>query len=199
MPADYGNPPHLVPCGKSHNFSVVTIHMAEPMVKCSGEMYRMYICRMWICCPASAWPPLPPPARHCWDEGDPDSFQIYLYSFVWLSSAIVLVLERAGVATAAAAQRMRGPPQPVGLGTERQHMFLASFLLPLPSFFLWLPPSLSQTPPHNPKPLFIPGALSHLWTIHETGGWLDRAEIKVAGELRVPKGWHSTSHHFHLV
>jgi len=49
---------------------------------------------------------------------------------------MVLVLERAGVAAAAAAavQRMRGLPEPVGLGTERQHMFMASFLPPLPSF-----------------------------------------------------------------
>lgn len=45
-------------------------------------------------------------------------------------------MERAGVATAAAVQRMRGLPEPVGLGTERQHMFMASFLPPLPSFSL---------------------------------------------------------------
>ena len=58
---------------------------------------------------------------------------------------MVLVLERAGVATAAAAQRMRGLPEPVGLGTERQHMFMASFLPPLPSFSLPLACSLSIT------------------------------------------------------
>lgn len=51
---------------------------------------------------------------------------------------MVLVLERAGVATAAAVQRMRGLPEPVGLGTERQHMFMASFLPPLPSLSLSL-------------------------------------------------------------
>lgn len=34
--------------------------------------------------------------------------------------------------TAAAVQRMRGLPEPVGLGTGRQHMFMASFLPPLP-------------------------------------------------------------------
>lgn len=45
---------------------------------------------------------------------------------------MVLVLERAGVVTAAAVQRMRGLPEPVGLGTGRQHMFMASFLPPLP-------------------------------------------------------------------
>lgn len=38
---------------------------------------------------------------------------------------MVLVLERAGAA-AAAVQCMRGLLEPVGLGTERQHMFMAS-------------------------------------------------------------------------
>lgn len=58
---------------------------------------------------------------------------------------MVLVLERARVATAAAVQRVRGLPEPVGLGAERQHMFMASFLPPLPSFSLLSPlsPSLS--------------------------------------------------------
>ncbi len=60
---------------------------------------------------------------------------------------MVLVLERAGVATAAAVQRMRGLPEPVGLGTERQHMFVASFLPPLPSFSLSLSLSLSLSHP----------------------------------------------------
>lgn len=48
----------------------------------------------------------------------------------------MLVLEEtlavAAAAAAAAVQRMRGLPEPVGLGTERQHMFTASFLSPLP-------------------------------------------------------------------
>lgn len=35
--------------------------------------------------------------------------------------------------TAAAVQRMCGLPEPVGLGTERQHMYMASFLPPLQS------------------------------------------------------------------
>lgn len=45
----------------------------------------------------------------------------------------MLVLEETLVAAAAAAavQRMRGLPEPVGLGTETQHMFMASFLPPL--------------------------------------------------------------------
>ncbi len=47
------------------------------------------------------------------------------------------------MATAAAVQRMRGLPEPVGLGTERQHMFVASFLPPLPSFSL--PHSLASS------------------------------------------------------
>lgn len=45
----------------------------------------------------------------------------------------MLVLEETLVA--AAVQRMRGLPEPVGLGTERQHMFMASFLPPLPPLF----------------------------------------------------------------
>lgn len=35
--------------------------------------------------------------------------------------------------TAAAVQRMCGLPEPARLGTERQHMFVASFLPPLQS------------------------------------------------------------------
>lgn len=49
----------------------------------------------------------------------------------------MLVLEETLVA--AAVQRMRGLPEPVGLGTERQHMFMASFL-----------PPLSLSPPLSP-------------------------------------------------
>lgn len=46
----------------------------------------------------------------------------------------MLVLEETLVAAAAAAvQRTRGLPEPVGLGIERQHMFMASFLPPLQS------------------------------------------------------------------
>lgn len=62
---------------------------------------------------------------------------------------MVLVLERAGVAAAAAAaaQRMRGLPEPVGLGTERQHMFMASFLPPLPSLSLSLSFSITLVVP----------------------------------------------------
>lgn len=89
----------------------------------------MYVCVSIIslCYPSQAALPW-----QSWDWGDPVSFQIHLSSFVWLSSAMVLVLERAGVVTAAAVQRMRGLPEPVGLGTGRQHMFMASFLPPLP-------------------------------------------------------------------
>lgn len=43
----------------------------------------------------------------------------------------MLVLEETLVAVAV--QRMRGLPEPVGLGTERQHMLMASFLPPLPA------------------------------------------------------------------
>lgn len=49
----------------------------------------------------------------------------------------MLVLEETLVA--AAVQCVRGLPEPVGLGTERQHMLTASFLPPLP------PPSVSIT------------------------------------------------------
>lgn len=45
---------------------------------------------------------------------------------------------------AAAVQRMRGLPEPVGLGTERQHMFMASFLPPLP------PPRCLDNPLQTP-------------------------------------------------
>lgn len=66
----------------------------------------------------------------------------------------MLVLEETLVAAAAAAavQRMRGLPEPVGLGTERQHMFMASFLPPLRS-----PPplSLSRSPFANPRLLIF--------------------------------------------
>lgn len=86
------------------------------------------------------------------------------------------------MATAAAAQRMRGPPQPVGLGTDRQHMFLASFLLPLPSFFLWLPPSLSQTPPTITLSLFF----FHTWCSFPSFGLFMRLAAWIEQRSRLP-------------
>lgn len=146
MPADYGKPPPFSSMQQKSTIAWWLSRWLNVWLNAEGKLQYVHLQDVnllsSLCIP-------------CWHQGDPESFQIHLYSFVWLSSAIVLVLEQAGVATAAAAQQMRGPPQPVGLGTDRQHMFLASFLLSLPSFFLWLPPSLSQTPPHNPKPLLV--------------------------------------------
>lgn len=57
----------------------------------------------------------------------------------------MLVLEETLLVAAAAAavQRMRGLPEPVGLGTERQHMFTASFLSTLLSPHLSLSVSIT--------------------------------------------------------
>lgn len=104
---------------------------------------------------------------------------------------MVLVLERAGVATAAAAQRMRGLPEPVGLGTERQHMFMASFLPPLPSFSLPLACSLSITLIF-PYPLFSFLLLSPGTTCGRAHG----AEIKGQLGFQHPP-W--TAHHVSLM
>lgn len=48
---------------------------------------------------------------------------------------------------AASVQRMRGLPGPVGLGTERQHMLMASFLPPLPPPLCLDNPSLTPISP----------------------------------------------------
>lgn len=101
------------------------------------------------------------------------------------------------MATAAAVQRMRGLPEPVGLGTERQHMFMTSFLPPLPSFSFSSSLSHCLSLPSLSSSLLILLIISFFFFLStclcfacpgNTCGRLHSTGIKGAWDTSVPQG-----------